>query len=53
MRGARDAAQSETIDDLGRVERVVFILWEIEIRKYDSVTVTWQNVTVVGNEEKT
>ena len=51
MRGARDAAQCGTIDDLGRVERVVFLLWEIEIRKYDILTVTWQNVTVIGNEE--
>ena len=51
LRVARDAAQCGTIDDVGRVEQVVFILWEIEIRKYDSLTVTWQNVTVIGNEE--
>ena len=29
----------------------VFILWEIEITRYDSLTVTWQSVTVVGKEE--
>ena len=49
LRGARGAAQSETIGDLRWVDGVVFILWEIEIKKYDSLTVTWQNVTVDGN----
>ncbi len=29
----------------------VFILWEIEITRYDSLTVIWKSVTVIVKEE--